>query len=323
MSSDTAKRSAGRRRPAFPGVLLGLYAMAAGGAAVAMAAWEPAGWGCYSRPVLGTLGWFGGWLLLARNPSWRVFLLFWAFAQAVWVAPPGEGPLTAQPGPGLLVPAGLSGMVEGVRDLWSGYGVDLGGVLVLLVAWAVSASGWVPVPDEDSPRRPGGWIRELALIWMLVLVAAGGWMAMKPLAGRDAVCVIQCRLPGTSVYLDDKWAGLSPVYMSPADLAAHGMSTAGSTAAVQWVRAGTDAGWMLAGDQKAAMVGFRAPWFCRGSFPEAATPAGPRALATREKGRIVPLVVGGPPGAGADGQGARRARMRHKRPFGHSLGTAV
>lgn len=277
-------------RAAWPGVLLALYAVGSGLAAWLDLSWNPAGWACYTRPLLGTFGVLGGLLLLTGNPAWKPLLLTWSSAQSLILIFDPSGELTRQPGPHSLVNGVSLGFADGLRDLWMGCGVDLLGLGLVALVLGVVSGGWHPPFDRERPNRLGLALREVALVWATLLVLVGGWMGVKPLMGRDAVLVIRCQLPGTPVYLDNQWAGLAPVYLARDQANRWGISSYEGTNRVELLNAGADGGWVVAGDLKAALVGFRAPWFCRSHFQEMATLTGPRTMTLWEAG------LGGKPG---------------------------
>jgi len=103
--------------------------------------------------------------------------------------------------------------------------------------------------------------------------------------GREAALVIRSQVPGASVYLDNQWVGLTPLYLSHEKLVELGLCSPAATNQVPLLPTGPNDGWVASGDKRACAVGVLAPCFCRGAFQQMPTPHGLRTMTLAEAGQ--------------------------------------
>ncbi len=272
-------------RMAWLGLLLGLYALGAGTAAWGAIEWRHPGWAWYTRPLLGTFGIWGGLLLLVRSRGWMAYLVFWALLQVPVVILDPSGPLTQQPGVQMMF-KNTTETFSGLQlEDWLGFGVNLAGVVLLLVVVVVGKNRWHPAIDPANPSRFGSAVHDLAIAWSCLVLLAGGGLGARYLLGREAALVVNSQLPGTSVYFENQWAGLTPLYLSREKLVELGLCSAEGTNRVLLLPVGPADSWVASGDKRACSVGVLAPWFCRGAFQHMPTPHGARTMTLSDAGQ--------------------------------------
>lgn len=281
----TVASGPGHTRMAWLGILLALYALGAGAAAWGFMEWRHPGWAWYTRPLLGTFGVCGGLLLLARSRGWRAFLVFWSLAQVPVIILDPSGPLTQQPGLPMIFKHATESFAGLQLEDWLGFGVNLTGVVLFLLVWAVGQNRWHPLIAPANPSRLGSIVHDLALVWSCVVLVAGGVLAVRAVLGREAALVIRSQVPGASVYFESQWVGLTPLYLSREKLVELGLCSPDGTNRVTLLPSGPNDSWVAAGDKRTTRVGLLAPCFGRASFQQMPTPHGLRTMTLAEAGQ--------------------------------------
>jgi hypothetical protein len=247
--------------------LLGLYAVAAGAAALISASLWPQGWGVITRPALGLAGLAGGLLLLCGDPSWRALLRLWAFAQAaVFVVDP-SGELTRQPFLRLAY-SSISSTTSNDQVIDAqGYGINLAGVgLLVLTQWIISRKWYMDVPIY---RWQFVGLRVVRSVFLSVVLAAGGylgWLWAPSLLAKEQLLVITSPLPGTEVFAKDRRLGWTPLVLTTPKLVEWGLSRPEGPARCHLRRAPLDNGYLLTGNKAATTLLLKPPWWCEGQF---------------------------------------------------------
>lgn len=209
----------------WPGYVLGVYALICGVSAILSASTIPHGWAFITRPVLGCVGVMAGLMLLLRDGWWKLLLQLWLLAQVAVVIVDLSGPLTAQSGLHITcVRYGGSTSVGPELQDFTGWGVDFGALILLVLVWVIMAKRWYPV---DAGRWLNGVAGVLKIVFLVAALAGGVYACLrwaKPLLNRDALMVIDSPPPGAEVYLKDKLLGSTPLAVTQENLVEWGLS---------------------------------------------------------------------------------------------------
>jgi hypothetical protein len=213
----------------WPGYVLGIYALVCGIWAILSASFYPPGWAVISRPALGCVGVMAGLLLLLRDDGWKPLLQLWFLAQTAIVIVDPSGPLTAQPGLHInCIRYGARSSSGPLLLNFTGYGVNFGALILLVLVWMVLAKRWHPVDAGRWLERVGGFLEIVFFVAVLAGGAYAGWRWAKPLLDRDALMVIDSPPPGAEVYLKDKLLGTTPLAITQEKLVEWGLSKSGA-----------------------------------------------------------------------------------------------
>jgi hypothetical protein len=278
--SDPTPTDSAKRRPRWPGILLGLYAFVAGGQALLSCHLWPEGWAVVTRPLMGAIGLTGGLLLLCGDPWWRPLLRFWALAQAAVIVVDPSGSLTHQP---FLWDVGYSSVTtviggDQIRQM-QGYGINVVALVLYGLTHWIIARKWY----EDTPvvRWQFLALRVFRSLFVVVVVLVAGWLAWHwaaVLLTKNPLYVITSPLPGAEVFAGSRKLGSTPLVITQEKMVEWGLSKPEGAPRCQVARSILDEGLTLTGNKDSTLASFKPPWWCEGKFETFASENGPLAL---------------------------------------------
>lgn len=268
---------ASKSRVRWPGHLLGLYAVACGGAAVLGAGVHPEGWAVFTQPLLGVIGLAGGLLALLGDPWWRPLLRLWLLAQVPVLIVDSSGELTRQPGLWFGFTAGSTGTTGTSALRLEGYGVNVAGLLLLALAhWIIARRWYADVPGALWQFQALRLVRTLFVCATFALLGYVGWGWGPLLVARQALLVVHCPLPGADVYAGEHKLGATPLILTHERLVRWGLSRADGPARCDIRPTPLGDGFILSGNRSATNLFLKPPRWCQNHFSTWPSEWGPR-----------------------------------------------
>ena len=263
----------------WPGYALGAYALICGASAVLSARVYPHGWAVITVPALGCVGVTAGLMLLLRDGWWKPLLHLWLLAQVAVVIVDVSGPLTWQPGLHINVIrfGAITSSGPWIED-YSGCGVNVAAVILLVLVWVVLAKRWYPAGAGSWLNRVAATLEIVFLVAALACAAYAGLRWAKPLLNRDALVVIDSPPPGAGVWLQDKFLGFTPLAVTQQKLVEWGLSKPGAAGKCAVSPSPFDNGILLLGASATGELLFKPPDWLAADYVTAVTPWGIRGL---------------------------------------------